>query len=99
MEPLEPRKGGSRDNPCLAAVKKNGLDDSLVEPCGHERRGILAPEDLTNPCPSSMGFPNLRPNCLDVVVVLSHELPEVFLDFNTLEYIPANGELLAEGQS
>ncbi len=99
MEPLEPRKGGSRDNPCLAAVKKNGLDDSLVEPCGHERQGILAWEDLTNPCPSSTGFPNLRPNCLDVIIVLSHQSPKVFVDFNTLEYIPANGELLAEGQS
>jgi hypothetical protein len=52
-----------------------------------------------SPYPSIMGFPNLRPNCLDVVVVLSHELPKVFLDLNTLEYIPANGELLAEGQS
>ncbi len=99
MGPLELRKGGLRDNPCLAAVKKNGLDDSLVEPRGHERRGILAPEDLTNPCLSSTGFPNLRPNCLDVVVVLSHESTKVFVDFNMLEYIPANSELLAEGQS
>ena len=32
VKPLNPSEGGTRDNQCLTAIKKNGLDDGLVEP-------------------------------------------------------------------
>jgi hypothetical protein len=92
-------KGGPRDDPCLAAIKEDGLDNSLVELHGNNQSHILAPKDLTYVSPSSMGFSKLCPNCLNIVIVLHHHLTKVFKDFDMLEYIPVNHELLAESQS
>ncbi len=99
VKSFEPRKGGPRDNPCLAAIKEDGLDNSLIEPRGYGWRHILTPKDLTHTSPSSTGFLQLRPNCLDVIVVLRHHPTEVFKDLDVLQYIPVNCELLAKSQS
>jgi hypothetical protein len=57
MKSLEPRKGGLRENPSLAAVEEDGLDDSLVETCGHKLRDILTSKNLSHSSPSRTGFP------------------------------------------
>ena len=60
---------------------------------------VLSAKDLSHPSPSSTGFPQLRPNSLDVVVILRHHPSEVLVDLHPLENVPADRELLAEGQS
>ncbi len=99
MKSFEPREGGPRDTPCLAAIKEDGLDNSLIEPRGYGRRCVLTWKDLTHTSLSSTGFPQLRPNRLDVIVILCHHLTEVFKDLDALKYIPVNRELLAKSQS
>jgi hypothetical protein len=99
VKSFEPRESGPRDNPCLAAIKEDCLDDSLIEPRGYGWRRVLTPKDLTHMSSSSTGFPQLRPNCLDVIVVLRHHPTKVFKDLDALKYIPVNRELLAKSQS
>jgi hypothetical protein len=98
VEPLKPRHGGSRDNPHLTAIQENGLYGSLVKPRSGKRRRILVPKDLSNPSSSSACLPKLGTEGLSIIVVLSHHPPEVFVNFDPLEHIPTNPELLAEGQ-
>ncbi len=73
--------------------------DSLVELCSDKQRRFLIPKNLSNPSPSSVGLLKLGTEGLSIVVVLSHHPPEVLVDFDPLEHIPMNRELLAESQS
>jgi hypothetical protein len=41
VKSLKPRQGGPRDDPSLASIKKNGLDDSLVELRGDKSDAFL----------------------------------------------------------
>ncbi len=99
MKSFKPRKSGPRDNPCLAAVEEDGLDDSLIKPRGYGWRRVLTPKDLTHTSPSSTGFLQLSLNCLNVIVVLRHHPTKVFKDLDALKHIPVNRELLAKSQS
>jgi hypothetical protein len=99
VKSFELRESGPRDNPCLAAVEEDGLDDSLIKPRGYGRRRILTPKDLTHTSPSSTSFPQLSPNRLNVIVVLRHHPTEVFKDLDAHKHIPVNRELLAKSQS
>ncbi len=98
MKPLEPHHGGSRDDPRLTAIKENGLYNSLVELRSNEQRCILTLKDLINLSPSSVVLPKLGTEGLIIVVVLSHHPPKVLVNFNPLEHIPTNRELLVESQ-
>ncbi len=98
VKPLELHHGRSRDDPHLTAIKENGLYDSLVESCSNKRRRILAPKDLTNPSPSSTSLPKLGTENLIIIVVLTHHPPKVLVNFDPLEHIPMNCELLTESQ-
>jgi hypothetical protein len=99
VKSFEPRESGPRDNPCLAAIEEDGLDNSLIKPRGYGRQRVLTPKDLTHTSPSSTGFPQLSPNCLNVIVILRHHLTEVLKDLDALKHIPVNRELLAKSQS
>jgi hypothetical protein len=46
VESFELRESGPRDNSCLAAIKEDGLDDSLIKLRGYGRRRVLTPKDL-----------------------------------------------------
>jgi hypothetical protein len=73
-------------------------NNSLVELRSDEQRHILVPKDLSNPSPSSAGLLKLGTEGLSIIVILNHHLPEVLADFNPLEHIPMNHELLADSQ-
>ncbi len=65
----------------------------------HKERGdILGLENLPDTSPHGAGFPQLIVNCLDVLIILCKQAPQVFEDLHLFQIIPMNGELLPDGQ-
>ena len=54
----------------------------------------MCPKNIAYTRPGGAGFPNLSADCLDVIVILRKEAPEIFEDVNMLKHLVMNGELL-----
>jgi hypothetical protein len=98
VKSFDPRKGSLREDPCLATIKEDGLNNGLVEPRRDVWRCILTSKDLSDTSPGGTGFPKLRLNSPDIVIVLRHHLTKVLEDLDTLQDYPMYQKLLAEGQ-
>ncbi len=48
-------------------------------PRGNDQSHVLTPKDLTYASPSSTGFLQLCPNCLNIIIILCHNLTKAFM--------------------